>query len=40
VFPEKGWDGDLDKLDRGDLACAISASDKFRQNYDLIQWNR
>ena len=40
VFPEKGWDDDLSKLDHGDIACVITASDKYRQGYDLIDWNK
>ena len=40
VFPEKGWDGDLSKLDHGDIACVITASDKYRQNYAQIRWGQ
>ena len=40
VFPEKGWDGDLDKLEHGDLACAITASDRYRENYQQINWEK
>lgn len=40
VVPPEGWDGDLSKLDHGDLACAISDSDKYRQNYVLIRWDK
>lgn len=39
VFPEKGWDGDLSKLDHGDIACAITDSEKFRRGYEAIRWD-
>ena len=40
VVPPAGWDGDLDGLDHGDIACAITASDKYRQNYEQINWEK
>jgi hypothetical protein len=40
VAPEEGWDGEPPEKDHGDLACVISASEKYRQNYDKINWER
>jgi hypothetical protein len=40
VFPEKGWNGDLETLEHGDLACVITASDRYRQNYEQIRWEK
>ena len=39
VVPPEGWNGDLDGLDHGDIACAITASDKYRQGYEGIRWD-
>ena len=40
VVPPEGWNGDLDGLDHGDIACVITASEKYRQNYDQIRWGQ
>ena len=40
VVPPEGWNGDLDGLDHGDIACVITASDKYRQNYEQINWEK
>jgi hypothetical protein len=37
--PEEGWDGEP-PYPTGDLACCRSASEKFRQGYDQIQWEK
>lgn len=39
VVPPEGWDGDLSKLDHGDMACVITASDKYRAGYEKINWH-
>jgi hypothetical protein len=40
VIPPEGWDGDLSKLDHGDLACVISTSEKYRRGYEAINWEK
>lgn len=38
VVPPEGWNGDLDGLDHGDIACVITASDKYREGWERIKW--
>jgi hypothetical protein len=40
VIPPEGWNADLARLDHGDLACVSHSGDKFRENYDKIQWDK
>lgn len=39
VVPEKGWNGEPPADEHGDLACVISASDKYRKGYEAIKWH-
>ena len=40
IIPKDGWNADLSKLDHGDLACVTHCSDRFRENYDKIRWDK
>lgn len=40
VAPERGWDGEPPAGEHGDLACVITASEQYRENYDQIRWDR
>ena len=35
-----GWNGDLSKLEHGDLACVVHAGDAYRRGYSQIKWDR
>jgi hypothetical protein len=37
--PEKGWDGEPPKEWAGDLACARTDLEKYRQGYEKINWH-